>query len=279
MVEHVSYSAWQLFRNGCQWRWKLDYADGLRKQNYGIHMDFGTAIHEALEHHKKRKEPIDRDAAIFLFKEKFKKLYDENFEKYKESDRSLDLDFFFKAGCNILTRLDDCKELSLAEVVYNEHALLLPIDRTDDIKINFKGFIDMVIKTKDARGNTILYICDFKTCSWGWPKKKREDKELHFQILLYKHFLCKKFNIDPKFVRTAFILLKKNPSNGSSPIEWFQISAGPVSVQRAVDELNKDISEMVSRSTSDNFVKNKSECVNKFGEVCPYKSSLLCPDK
>jgi hypothetical protein len=81
--------------------------------------------------------------------------------------------------------------------------------------MKFKGFIDMVIKTKDKRGNTILYICDFKTCSWGWPVEKKQDRNLQYQILLYKHFLCKKFDLDPKFVRTAFVLLKRKPGKNS----------------------------------------------------------------
>lgn len=277
MVGHISYSAWQLFRKGCQWRWKLDYLEGQRKQNYGVHMDFGTAVHGAIEKFKTRKDPVDLPTAISLFEESFKKMHAENLQKYKESDRDIDPEFFLKAGRNILTRFHECDELSSAEVVYNEHELKVPIERSDDVKIDFKGYIDMVIKTKDKRGNTILYVCDFKTCSWGWPREKREDKELHFQILLYKHFLCKKFNLDPKLVRTAFVLLKKRPSGDSSPIEWFQISAGPVSVQRALDEMNKDITEMSTRAASGDFKKNRDECVNDYGETCPHFDTPQCP--
>lgn len=276
MVPHVSYSAWQLFRSGCQWRWKLDYLEGRRKQNYGVHMDFGTACHLAVEKHRTRKDPVTLEQAIVVFEEEFKRLHSENLDKYKEKDREIPIEFFLGAGRNILTRFHECEELATAEVVYNEHELYVPIDRNDDVKVNFKGFIDMVIKTTDRRGNTILYVCDFKTCSWGWPRQKREDKELHFQILLYKHFLCKKFNLDPKMVRTAFVLLKKKPQGNSPPVEWFPLSAGPVSVQRALDAMNADITEMAERSVSGDFKKNRDECHNKFGDTCVWYGTPEC---
>lgn len=283
MRPHISYSEWINFRNGCQHRWKLDYLDEKRSKNFGIHMDFGTSVHAALELYKPRLPnpyagldvPII-DLAIFFFKEVFKNLYERNREQYREHEKDLEVEFFLEAGERILRGFDSCGEIAEAEVVYNEHELMVDIDRSDDVQMKFKGFIDMVIKTKDKRGNTILYVCDFKTCSWGWPREKREDRELHFQILLYKHFLCKKFSLDPKLVRTAFVLLKKKPKKDESPIEWFPISAGPVSVQRAVDELNVDLSEMDDRIKRDDFKKDRDQCHNKFGDTCPYLDTDLC---
>ncbi len=242
-------------------------------------MDFGTAVHDSIELFRCRKPNryVTIEVAIFFFKERFRWLHQTNGPKYKTKDLEIPIDFFLKAGDNILSRFHECDELREAEVLYNEHPLYVPIDR-DDMDLKFKGFIDMVIRTKDKRGNTILYVLDFKTCSWGWDRDKRQDKAVHFQILLYKHFLCKKFNLDPKMVRCAFVLLKKRPRKDDHPVEWFPISAGPVSVQRAVDELNMDMTEIARRELTGNFKKDRNQCVNSFGDTCPYLRTEQCPE-
>lgn len=260
----------------CQQRWHLDYEEGHRAPVFGVHLDFGTSVHGAIEKYKTRKDPITLEAAVKLFEEKFVKLYDANSAKYEERDRKQPAEVFLEAGKRILESLDKCEELASAEVVYNEFKLQLPIERTDDVKIEFKGYIDLVIKTKDKRGNTILYICDFKTCSWGWPREKRQDRDLQAQLFFYKHFLCKKFDLDPGNVRCAFVLLKKRPAKGAEVVEFFPVSAGPVSVQRALNVLNSDITEMAERSKDGKYKKNWNACVNDFGQRCPYSGTMLC---
>lgn len=241
-------------------------------------MDFGTACHDGIELFRCRKPNpyVDIDVTVFFFKERFKYLYAQNHDKYKAKDLETPVDFFLKAGENILRRFHECGELAEAEVVYNEHPLYVDIDR-DDMSIKFKGFIDMVIKTKDKRGNTILYIIDFKTCSWGWPLEKKQDRNMHYQILLYKHFLCKKFGLDPKMVRTAFVLLLKRPRGDRTPVEFFPVSAGPVSVQRAIDELNMDLTQIKTKEEANSFVKDRKQCHNSWGDTCPYLDSERCP--
>lgn len=271
-----------LWRNGCQHRWRLDVLEKMGRQNYGLAMDFGTALHETIENYWNRSGNKPEGDPKDFFEGRFRKLLDQNTAKYREKEQEqLAKDGpnnLISSGYYILDKFNENEELASAEILYNEYKLMVPIDRDDGITVNFKGFIDMVIKTKDKRGNTILYVCDFKTCSWGWPIEKKNNKELHFQILLYKHFICKKFNLDPKGVRTAFVLLKKRPPKGTPPIEFFPISAGPVSVQRALDAINSDITEMADRTARMDFKKNRDFCVNDFGDVCPHKGTENCVD-
>lgn len=258
-------------------------------------MDFGTAVHETIELLKTRRvvPGLDVEVALKLFEDKLKYLFGLNSKKYRLQDLEFDekkysnvLEPLLSAGENIVRRLDECNEIRNSEVVYNEFSLYEKIDRTDELDVKFKGFIDLVVKTKDKRGNTILYVCDFKTCSFGWDADKRSDRSLHFQLLLYKHFLCKKFGLDPKLVRTAFVLLKKRPplvKKGSPetvcPVEWFPISAGPVAVQRAVDHLNTTLTTMSELSKTDGLRKKREACVSDFGDVCPHYDTKHCPGK
>lgn len=275
--DRISYSSWQAYRNGCHWKWKLDHIDGIRSEAFGVFMDFGKCIHEAIEIHKTRKDPVDVSRAKKHFADKFTKLFNENSQKYREKDRESLVPQFIAAGEKILDHLERCDEIRTAEVVFNEFPLLDKIERTDGLEINFKGFIDMVIKTVDKHKKTILYIIDFKTCSWGWDRDKRQDKDLHYQLFLYKHFFCKRFDVDPKNVRTAFILLKRRPAGNSDAVEFFPISAGPISVQRALDDLNSDLTAMKEKFDTDTFRKNRKFCKNEFGDTCPYFNTANCP--
>lgn len=269
-----------LWRKNCQQRWNLDYntPDLERRSIFSVHFDFGTAIHEGVEVYKARKNSVDLPTAITHFKEHFNRLLDQNFEKYgSDKDKESERKFFIDAGQNILENLHKCEELWNSQVVYNEHELILPIDRTDGTSVNFKGFIDMVIKSKSKTGKDVLYIIDFKSCSWGWNLEKKQDPDLHAQLFLYKHFLCKKFDLDPKFVRCAFVLLKKKPAKGSPVVEFFPVSAGPVVVQRALDNLNSDLTDIDERMKSGSFIKNRESCIDSYGNTCPYYDSVHCP--
>jgi hypothetical protein len=275
--EHVSFSSWQLYRNVCPWRWKLDYVDRLRLNKIsGIYLDFGTSIHETIEKRKDRKSPISLKEALIHFEKKFSDLYGKNSQDYSEREKKQSRDKFIESGKTIIEHLENLGELNDSEVVFCEHPLYVPIDRSDDLKVNFKGAIDMVIKTKDARGNSILYVIDFKTCSWGWDKEKKQDKEKQHQLFLYKHFLSKEFGLDPKNVRCAFVLLKRTPRKGDSAVEFFPVSAGPVSVQRSLDALNSDLTEMKRQVDTDTVKKNREACIDPFGGMCPYYNSPHC---
>lgn len=281
MRQSVSFSELKGFRDGCKHRWNLDYLQNFRYDPrfkiFGIYLDFGTCIHGAIELYKTRKDPITLEAAQEKFEADFRKMFTENHEKYKGREATIPVDDFVSAGRRILEHLSGCDELWKAEVVYNEHELKLPIDRTDDLQIQFKGYIDMVIKTVDKRGKPILYVIDFKTCSWGWTQEKKQDQTLHAQLMLYKHFLCKKWNLEPTQVRTAFVLLKRSPRKGDIAVDFFPISAGPVSVQRALDNMNADITLMKETIEQNKLVPDFTKCVDSYGGVCPYAGNELCP--
>lgn len=241
-----------------------------RSRTEGIELSFGTCIHAAIERLKCATGPRpDVDTTCGLFEVELRAEHD----RIKGSARKpYDIEQYVVAGRRIIERIDDCAELASSRVLFNEHRLLAAIDRTDDVTMNFKGYVDVIFRTVDKRGNPVLYVADFKTCGWGWGVDKRRDINKHRQLLLYKHFVCREFSLDPKHVRCAFILLKKKPGKNDAVAELVQIPAGPKAVQDALDELNRDISAMAAGA----FVKNRSACVNDFGEACPYMNTDLC---
>jgi hypothetical protein len=276
-LTRISFSAWLKFRNDCQFRFKLDQVDGLKSESFGINLDFGKVIHRTIELLKptKNKTPIGYPEKYFT--RIFKWLYKRHSHLYKEKDLEVDLEKLIESGRRILRDVQEHAELNELQVWANEYEILDVISRTDNVDIKFKGFIDCILKGKSKRGEDILWIVDFKTCSWGWDREKKQDKELQAQLLLYKYFLCKKFKINPNLVRCMFILLKKRPGKKeTTSVEFYQISAGATSVQRAVDEVNKDITQIFYKIQTNDFQKDRSKCTNQYGDKCPYLNTDKC---
>lgn len=287
--EHISYSALKTWRE-CQWLWKLIYVDKhYSDDDFGVYRDFGSAIHRTIE----LSRPNDKKKPITYWRRHFQKcfslLFKKHFEKYKEKDKlllsgtvkskSFTFEDFIAAGERILKDFlkDEVVGYGNSKVLNNELKIFEVVGRTDDVEIKFKGYIDLVILTKDGRGKPVIYVVDFKTCGWGWSIEQKRDPDLQDQLFLYKYFLCKRFNIDQKQVRVAFLLMKRTPSKKqTSSIEFLSISAGPVSVQRSIDGFNQDISEMISRFSDGKLRKNRSACINRFGDKCRFFDSEHC---
>jgi len=260
-----------------------DYLEERRAEVYSVNLEFGSAIHDALEKYKdperhkgenEKKPKLTIEQICTNFEESFRKKYGRVKDKDPRALSDKEIDLLVMSGKRILKHIDEVAELDQTKVLFVEHKLMEKIDRTDDVKIKFKGFIDIVLKTKDKRGNSIVILCDYKTCSWGWNREKRSNEALQAQLRLYKHFFSKKFKLDPKNVKTAFVLLKKTPRGKDHPVEWLPFSSGDKTTMRAVLKLNEAITGM----QSNDYKKNRNACKNPYGDICPYFGTDLCSD-
>lgn len=272
---HVSYSELLVWET-CQWKWFKLFREGVRSFEHSPHFDFGTAIHSACE--RAHPEPDSDhtessiDEVVSYFEGRITELYERNSSKYPDDDRLPSLDDMLEWGPRILRSLDELDELREASVLFTELRLLEPVERSDDIDIKFKGYVDLVIKTKTKRERDVVYICDYKTCGWGWGKDKLRDENVLAQLRLYKHFFAKKFNVNSKDVRTAYVLLKKRPGPKSPAAQWVPVSSGDKTTMRAVTRLNKAITGM----HSNDYRKNRDACVDRWGNRCPLLDTEHC---
>ena len=132
-------------------------------------------------------------------------------------------------------------------------------------KYDFKGFIDLVIKTKDEK----YHIIDWKTCSWGWDSRKKNDKMVTYQLTLYKHFFAQKLQIDPEDVETHFALLKRTAKQNR--VEFFRVTSGPKKTQNALKLLNKALYNIKNKR----YIKNRLSCTAGYG--CKFYRTEHCP--
>jgi hypothetical protein len=165
-------------------------------------------------------------------------------------------------GKAILSELYQSLEGYLAgyEVVATEQPLYERIQNFD-FEYNFKGFIDLVLKTPDGK----IHIIDWKTCSWGWDTKKKSDPMVTYQLTYYKNFYAQKFNIDPKMIETHFALLKRTAKKNR--IEFFRVSSGTKKIENA----NNLLTRAILAIKNGKYIKNRLSC-----KGCEFYKTDLC---
>ncbi len=274
--DHVSYSEIKLFKE-CEWRWYLKHVTGLVTKDRSLPMEFGTAIHKTLE-----KAFVINPPGIQELSQIFWKEYAQGIIGLDMPEHELpEIDRLRSIGPEIVRDALACPDLQGIIPLRNELQLMEQISRSDGLDIKFKGFIDFVY-VKQLAKKQVIYIADFKTCTWGWPAKKLMDEEVCAQLLLYKHFFCKMTGALARDVSTAFILLKKDPYPGRPRVEVAKIGAGPKALDRAIALLQDSISGMHSGA----YEQNRDSCVRRWTDrvtkeertaCCPHYQTSDCP--
>jgi hypothetical protein len=147
------------------------------------------------------------------------------------------------------------------QVIYIEEKLYF----NTDFPQKFIGYIDLVIRTEDG----LTHIIDIKTSDSVFFFKKYRDKYKDYQLTLYKHFLSRKDEIDPKKVKTYFLVLERSKSK--SIITLIPVTAGPVKVKNALFWMNRTL-QLINR---DIFLNNRTHCF-AFGKTCYFWNTEHC---
>ena len=245
--QHLSYSELKTWAE-CSHKHKLIYLDKIRKFQGNEYTAFGTALHYVNENIVVDKN-IPLDEAKLMFQKKF-------LEELKEVSKTHKLNA--KLVTDMRMQGDEIIQYVLPslveyfenyEVVSVEEPIYEPINNFET-DYNFKGFIDLVVKTNDGK----YHIIDWKTCSWGWDMKKRSDKLVTYQLTLYKNFYSLKYNIDMENIETHFALMKR--TSKKNRVEIFRVTSGSRKMNNALELLQKAIHNIESKV----FVKNRMSC-------------------
>jgi len=150
--------------------------------------------------------------------------------------------------------------------------------------ITFRGYIDLVIK--DKRDNTYKII-DIKTSTAGWNKYQKADKTKTAQLVLYKSYYAKQFNVPLDHIRVEYFIVKRTLYEGmdfpQKRVQLFTPAAGKPTmnmVNGSVDEFvrtafNADGSHNTNREFLAIAGKNNKNC-----KYCDFKGDNdLCNKK
>jgi hypothetical protein len=252
----LSYTQFSMWMN-CPQQWKLTYVDNLRIETPSIYPVFGTAIHLAIQEWLTLVYGPDKfKAKIFDMESVFR---DALLEEFKINTKEIDgvkvfpcdkdtLREFYIQGGEILKyirkHVKDIFPTSGHELVGCE----IPLDISINSHLYYIGFIDIVVREKRT-GKVYLY--DLKTSTKGWNYEKRDPKKLN-QLLLYKHFYSKLFDVELNDIEVQFIILKRklNPNNewDTKRIVAFEPANGKPSVNKAVASFESFVSNTFDSS-------------------------------
>jgi len=253
---HISYSAlkdWDF----CAFYHKLtriDKIDGFKGNAYTA---FGTAMHSVCEK-KLLQEHVDDE---YFFQEFLKNI--NNLDDDVEIDHKL-VDQMKIQGKQIIPDI----EVALKQYFDNFEVLAVEFPLNEAIEnekqYKFKGFIDAIVTTPDGK----IHIFDFKTCSWGWDARRKNDKITTYQLTLYKHFFAQAAGIDPKDIETHFALLKRTAKYNK--VELFRVTSGPKKTQNALKLLNMALYNIKQKR----YIKKRTSCRAKY--PCKFYGTEHC---
>lgn len=242
----ISYSQLSTFLN-CPHQWKLAYVDKVAPCRPSTHTVFGTALHETVQewldvvYNKTVKQSNEINLSDLLHT-KLTKEYKTQYEAYNKVHFSTpeQLREFHSDGVEILeylrkkrTTYFTTKKTYLAGV---ETQLFLEIKKG----VYFKGFIDLVFY--DADTNKWLLL-DIKTSTSGWNVAAKKDDKKIAQLLLYKEFFAKQFNIPIDDIDVEYFIVKRKvPQDPEYPtmsrrVQQFRPASGKVKRGQALSNI------------------------------------------
>ena len=273
-----------LMYDECPLKWKLSKIDKLQVYQPSVHTVFGTAMHETIQDwlHVMYNETAKAANAMNLrevLKIKMREVYEKERKKTKEVFTTADeLNSFFLDGVEILTYLK--KKRSSYFSMKNTYLAGIETGLVHEVRPNvyFIGYIDLVFYNKLADTYTII---DIKTSTRGWGDYEKKNDAKIAQILLYKEFFAKQFNVDVDQINVEYFILRRKINEDAEFVarrvqEW-RPASGKVKRGKAVKLLN----EFVDNAFKDGVYNlegdftptpSKSACM-----FCPYKEEKeLC---
>lgn len=279
----VSYSQLSMY-NQCELKWKLNYADKLGVFKDSIHLLFGTAIHTTLQYYLnvmytetiQKADDLNLDAMLLT---ELKRGFTESFEKNNEYPCTKEqLIEFYQHGILILDFFKKHKNEYFSKKGFELLGCEIPLEIDLSENIKFVGFIDIAIKDK-VSGK--VYIKDFKTSTKGWFPYQQKDETKTQQLVLYKEFYSRKYDVPVDLIEVEYVILKRLLSENSQwpqkRVQLFSPASGTISIKKVMTNLKKFIQDSYN---SDGTIKldrqfNKDES-QKTCKFCDFNGTQYC---
>jgi len=280
----ISYSQ-TLSYNTCPFQWSLSYVKGLQIYKPSIHTSFGTSFHEVLQewltvlYEESATKAMDMNLEKLLL-DKMQTIYAQEKEKLGEHFSTPEqLSEFLQDGIAILRYIKQKRTKFFSTKSTRLVGVEIPIVHSIANNVFFKGFIDLILYDTQE---DIYTIVDIKTSTSGWSAYAKKDDKKLAQLLLYKEFLSKQFNIDIKKIEVKYFIVKRKvPDDPDYPamgrrVQEFVPPSGPIKRKQAVMALDifiKDAFDENGKYNQKDYeqVPSKSNCM-----FCNYKATEHC---
>ena len=283
----ISYSQLSMYRS-CPKKWSLQYRDGHKTSEQSIHMTFGTAVHEAIQHYldtmyDKSGAAADRIDIEEYFEDCFRKTYLKDYKKNKNVHFSnpAEMKEFFDDGMNILNYFKKKRNAHFTKKGWHLVQCELPMlvsPNTTYKNVLYRGYLDVVMYHEPT--NTIKII-DIKTSTRGWGAREKKNEDKQFQLILYKKFFAQQYDFPVENIDIEFFIVKRKLYESEDyvipRIQIFKPASGKIKMSRAEKAMNefiKDVFTLDAKFKEDVMIPNPSKWNCGF---CPYKNKKeLC---
>ena len=283
----ISYSQLSMYRS-CPKKWSLQYRDGHKTSEQSIHMTFGTAVHEAIQHYldtmyDKSGAAADRIDIEEYFEDCFRKTYLKDYKKNKNVHFSnpAEMKEFFDDGMNILNYFKKKCNAHFTKKGWHLVQCELPMlvsPNTTYKNVLYRGYLDVVMYHEPT--NTIKII-DIKTSTRGWGAREKKNEDKQFQLILYKKFFAQQYDFPVENIDIEFFIVKRKLYESEDyvipRIQIFKPASGKIKMSRAEKAMNefiKDVFTLDAKFKEDVMIPNPSKWNCGF---CPYKNKKeLC---
>jgi len=270
--KHISYSQLNTYLN-CPRLWELQYLRKLAPFDPSIHMVFGSAFHETLQnfldvmYNDSVKASNDIDINSYLYErmvKNYKRAKGQNgHEHFTTAD---ELNLFYLDGKHILDFIKKRRGAYFQTQRKGVHLAGIETLLYQELSpgIYFKGLIDLVFY--DERDDTYTLV-DIKTSTKGWNKWAKADDKKISQLLLYKEFFAKQFNVDVEKVKIQYFIVKRKVpveadfATMQKRVQEFEPASGKIKRGKAISYMNKFIKDTLDENG--NFIDKKYECTNQ----------------
>jgi len=269
---HISYSSLSTY-NKCPKLWELQYLRNAVPFTQNIYTIFGTAMHETIQtwlevlYHDKVKTANELDVDQLLYTNMIKAYKaGKAINGHKHFSTSDELTQFWIEGKHILEFLRkkrgsyfSTKTMQLAGIETLLYQEIRP-------GVVFKGLVDLVFYHPNNDSWTIM---DIKTSTSGWRDQQKKNPNLTAQVILYREFFAKQFNIDPSKINVEFFIVKRRvPAEADfasmqKRVQEFQPNAGPRKTKQVIESMNTFIDNVLNEDGS--YVDKEYKCNNPLG--------------
>ncbi len=277
----ISFSQYQIFEQ-CPHKWALLYRDGHYKSEFSIHMTFGTAMHETLQHYLKvmyetSVAAADREDIIQLFDENLRKQYKQDYEKNNKVhfSNATELREFFNDGVAIINWFKKNKGKYFSKRNWYLVGIELPLilqPHLDYPNIFYKGLLDLVLYNENTRN---IKIIDIKTSTRGWKQKEKGDEVKNSQLILYKKFFAQQFDYPIENIDIEYFILKRKINEESEypdrRIQTHKPTSGKIKINQATNKLNTFIELAFSKESTYNQHQQEAKPSKWNCQYCVFK--------
>ena len=279
--KHISYSSISTY-NKCPKLWELQYLRNAVPFTQNIYTCFGTAMHETMQewltvmYYDTAKAANDMNLKDLLYANMVKAYKSGKAQmSHQHFSTQEELTQFWIEGTHILEWLKkkraayfSTKTMMLAGVETLLYHEIRP-------GVMFKGLVDLVFYNKNTDTWTIM---DIKTSTSGWRDNQKKNPNLTAQVILYKEFFSKQFNIPVEKIEVEYFIVKRRVPKDAEfaamqkRVQQFSPTSGPRKTKDVLVQMNKFISEVVGEDGQ--YRDQDYKCKNPFGK-CEHCSPYL----